>query len=316
MGGGWCWSLQNCYDRSLGGLGSTKGWPQRIDLGAAYFSNNSAENFMYNWNKVEFIYCDGGSFSGNNATVETYNGKPLYFRGFRNLQAYATDLISNRNLSNAESVVISGCSAGGLAVFLHLDWWAELFSPKTHLVGHQDSGFFLDYNASSTPNGYGKKIRWVFNQMASKDGVNQNCVKNNPDDPAKCILAEHTSPYIQTPLFHLQPKFDAWQAICILGENDTKSVNDYGNMLEDRLQKSSLQNKNNGVFLDSCYHHCWANECWTTIKVQNQAPDEAFKKFFNAGASSSISKLEYPCSCCSPPCEWVLEDFQAIPDWC
>ena len=39
-------------------------------------------------------------------------------------EAMITDLLTNRKLTAATDVVISGCSAGGLATFLHCDHWA------------------------------------------------------------------------------------------------------------------------------------------------------------------------------------------------
>lgn len=32
---------------------------------------------MYNWNKVFLVYCDGGSFAGNNDTVSIFLAEPL-----------------------------------------------------------------------------------------------------------------------------------------------------------------------------------------------------------------------------------------------
>eukprot|EP00662_Eupelagonemidae_sp_cell21_P041941 gene41941-45805_t len=55
---------------------------------------NTSNPLMYNWNVVEIRYCDGASVSGDKETPTV-----------------ATD------------VVVSGCSAGGLATFLHCDHW-------------------------------------------------------------------------------------------------------------------------------------------------------------------------------------------------
>ena len=42
-------------------------------------------------------------------------GQTLWFRGKHVLKAMATDLLTNRDLKSSTDVVISGCSAGGLA---------------------------------------------------------------------------------------------------------------------------------------------------------------------------------------------------------
>jgi hypothetical protein len=48
----------------------------------------------------------------------------LWFRGKHILKAMQSDLLKNRGLDKSTDVVISGCSAGGLATFLHVDNWA------------------------------------------------------------------------------------------------------------------------------------------------------------------------------------------------
>ena len=63
-------------------------------------------------------YCDGGSFTGNS---EFRNGSSvIYMRGQRIWDAIITDLFQ-KGLAKAEKVLLSGCSAGGLATFFHCD---------------------------------------------------------------------------------------------------------------------------------------------------------------------------------------------------
>lgn len=155
---------------------------------------------MYNWNSVFMRYCDGGSFSGNNQTVTNYQGHNLYFRGFRILQAMFQDLYSNRRLNKATDVVVSGCSAGGLATYLHVDWWHSRLPHSAKVVGMPDSGFFLDYESQAKH--YHSSMIWVFNQMNATSGVNQACIQSHQktSDTWKCFFAEHTAPFISTPI--------------------------------------------------------------------------------------------------------------------
>ena len=59
-------------------------------------------------------YCDGASFSGNNATVniDPASGTALYFRGSRVRALMQKDLFA-KGLASATDLVVSGCSAGG-----------------------------------------------------------------------------------------------------------------------------------------------------------------------------------------------------------
>lgn len=124
-GGGWCISLSDCYQRSLIYFGSSNPYPPTMILDYAHFSSDRHENPFWNWNKAYLKYCDGGSFSGNNDTVSYFDGHPLYFRGFKNLQAIRNSLWNEKGMKQAKEVVITGCSAGGLSTLLHLDWYAS-----------------------------------------------------------------------------------------------------------------------------------------------------------------------------------------------
>ena len=92
-------------------------------------------------------YCDGGSFSGNNDTVQPYKGATLHWRGKRIREAAYAELLANHGLKDATDAVISGCSAGGLATFLHTDQWCDALADDTKqtvkCVGMPDSGCAL-----------------------------------------------------------------------------------------------------------------------------------------------------------------------------
>jgi hypothetical protein len=275
------------------------------------------------------------------------------------LQALQADLASlhGSTFTEATDVVISGCSAGGLSTFLHLDWWALQFphsalsrrqhpissSPdqqrqvETKVVGLQDSGFFLDYNGNPDGSGYGMTLRWVYEQQACANGVNQNCLKamrekrrenerlsemngvaSSPSrlfDDASCMFAEHTGPYTSTRMFHMQSRYDAWQVICVLGQASAQSINAFGWVLEQRLRQSSLWNPQNAAFLDSCYHHCG---CWDDITINGTDINSAFEKFYLENARGSyFQDQDYPCAdCCVNGCAWNLFSNNTIPEWC
>ena len=80
---------------------------------------------MHNWNMVIMKYCDGASFSGDNSTVTSYKNSSLFFRGRQIREAMAKDLLE-KGLRNASELIVGGCSAGGLATYLHADQWCDL----------------------------------------------------------------------------------------------------------------------------------------------------------------------------------------------
>ena len=87
-------------------------------------------------------YCDGASFSGRKTDVSE---RGLYYRGGYVLDALLADLDANQGLADATDIVVSGCSAGGLATYLHVDEYAERYD-AARVVGMPDSGFFLDWD--------------------------------------------------------------------------------------------------------------------------------------------------------------------------
>jgi len=297
-GGGWCTSLNDCYGRSNTALGSSKGYAQTMNLGGDYFSSNMEQNpLMYNWNMVYFKYCDGGSFAGNNETSVLVQGRRLYFRGFRNLEAYHKDLATNHNLLSGTDFVISGCSAGGLATYLHVDWWTDNLPQGSHVKGMPDSGFFLDYDSTAGPK-YASQMRWVFEIMNATSGVNKDCITAHmaTQDTYKCYFAEHTSPHIKTPIFPLQSEYDSWQTANILGSKDDAEINKYGLMFVDRFHSAVESDSKNGAFLDSCFHHCGG---WNSISIDNVHSSSGFNEWFK-GQNKGVffQNKPYPCTAC------------------
>ena len=96
-------------------------------------SDESINPKMYNWNKIFVAYCDGASFSGSNTravTVPSFNGE-VYFSGRFILTALYETLLSKFHMDEASDVIVSGSSAGGLTVFLHIDYIAELIKKRS-----------------------------------------------------------------------------------------------------------------------------------------------------------------------------------------
>ena len=163
---------------------------------------------------VYFKYCDGGSFSGSNAstTPSGVSDTVLHWRGKHVLNGGITDMLQNRGLASAAEVVVSGCSAGGLAAFLH----CEHFADRIHAEGNAtakvvcmpDSGLFRDFEGCTVPGvchapGYHDRLVWVFDWMNATSGVNDACIA--AETPASnCMFAEHTMKYLKTPTFPLQ----------------------------------------------------------------------------------------------------------------
>jgi hypothetical protein len=127
-------------------------------------------------------YCDGASFSGHVAQPITYRSQKLYFRGRNILDATINQLYSTAGFSNAQNVILSGCSAGGLATYLHADYVSTLL-PNTvqRYRAIPGSGFFLFHNTVQNLPVYQNQMQYVFKMQNVSQGINSDCVNSLPD---------------------------------------------------------------------------------------------------------------------------------------
>ena len=95
------------------------------------------------------FYGDGASRSGdvpNPVSVPGNASQTMWFRGQKSFDS-AIDLLLSLGMSQAELIVFTGGSAGGLTVFLHLDHVAARMkteAPNARVVGEPVCGYFLD----------------------------------------------------------------------------------------------------------------------------------------------------------------------------
>jgi len=165
------------------------------------------------------------------------------------------------------------------------------------IVGMPDSGFFVEYDTKNAD--FAKAINWVLNSMNVTGSFDEDCVVSNPQNTSKCLSVVFSAPYISTPIFVLQSEYDQWQIDNFLKTNDSKIINDFGRDLSDSLKRQVLVADRNGVFLDSCTHHCGF---WNAIKIDGFTQATGFKQWYEQQHFGGrwIQGRPYPCaSCCS-----------------
>uniref|UniRef100_A0A803M2Q1 Pectin acetylesterase n=1 Tax=Chenopodium quinoa TaxID=63459 RepID=A0A803M2Q1_CHEQI len=164
---------------------------------------------FYNWNRILLRYCDGASFAGNSKYED--GTKSLYFRGQKIWQAMISDLLP-QGLAHAEKALLSGDSAGGLAVFLHCDNFSRSLPGNATVKCISDAGLFLDIKDV----GYNETIRSLYHDVVSLQGVEQNLNQectSSQSDPKQCFFPQYLLSYIKTPLFILNSAYDTWQTV-------------------------------------------------------------------------------------------------------
>lgn len=222
MGGGWCTSLDDCVGRSKTDLGSSKSFAKDKDsiLGSwdggvhGLFSSDPSVNPQWaNWTKVYVRYCDGASFGGSVAAPVKVGEDTIYFRGRQVLDAVLQHLLSS-GLSEAPAFLVNGCSAGGLSVWLHLDYIASQMPSGMDVRGVPECGFFMDLPKYDGTPSYTPLYQTVdkMQNVTGSESANTDCIKANSGQEWRCFMAQYTLPHIKTPFFAVNSVYDAWQA--------------------------------------------------------------------------------------------------------
>lgn len=124
-------------------------------------------------------------------------------------------------MATASEGLLSGCSAGGLATYLHCDVWAETIAPAKAKCA-ADAGYFTDiaseFGKPVIPNPRDSILEmeytWIFdNQHANNSlyGVNQNCLDAMGHGNPLCFFPEYSLQHMTTPMFVLNSGYDSWQ---------------------------------------------------------------------------------------------------------
>ena len=121
----------------------------------------------------------------------------IYYRGRRNLDAYIAAWLA-RGIGKAKAVLVNGCSAGGLAVYLHLDYIRSRIPSAVDVRGIPECGMFLDLKTWDRKPAYTPNYQWVAGAQNVTGGVNAACIAATPAlEQWKCFMAQYTLPHIK-----------------------------------------------------------------------------------------------------------------------
>lgn len=340
QGGGWCSMdkdaypanfrpslVENCRLRSNRSMGSTLYDEPEMDFSyKGMFSQDPAVNpTMHDWNVVFLRYCDGSSFSSKSPlsipSGHADRDKPgyMHFEGLGNLRAIMESLLRGtiederdpryQELSDATEVVVSGCSAGGLAAAMHVERIQERL-PKAMVVGLLDSAMFPNWYRKFDENiaakregrrledhGHGdrpdmiwplhQQLRMIFEKFGVTASIPERCIEIHSHAGAwRCFFLEHLLPVVAEtiPVFVLQSRFDSSNIMDL----EWTGIEGFGNEVAKRLSlaESFVREPKKGrrppigLYLDACFHHCMKWD--SNIRISGQTQPEAFAKFMHA----------------------------------
>ncbi|XP_065058133.1 uncharacterized protein LOC135685948 [Rhopilema esculentum] len=328
-GGAWCYDPETCYRRSKSILGSTKHWSAEniTNFFQGILSDKNEINpWFKNWNVVVQSYCDGGFFSGKRVEPLIYRGAKMYFRGRQILKAMIKSL-KGRGLEKASDVILSGTSAGGLAVLLQGDYLKHKL-PKTATVrGLVDAGFFLDSQAEGSVDVTENQFKGLYETHMPK--LRTKCEKGRDNSTKfKCLLPQNMVQYTSLPLYFVNSLYDHWQLSelhqlrCIYNNEKCQPqqrdrILEFRNDMYKNLKEALKDSKHHGLFADSCIGHGQAivDYTWSRIRVNNQTLNDAFNEWVNDKHGEKRHwnvDCHFPCngSCPKPLVKSCIKNFE------
>ena len=265
----------------------------------------------------------GTSFSGyrSEPVIDPESGGKIFFGGGYQLEAIY-GMLTRRNsfgMNNASDVVVSGSSAGGLAVFLHIDFIANLIryhqirGNKPKIVGVPDAGYFMDLPAIEPDHKDGSLYRYsnlykaIFNFSDASKTVNRGCLDHfDKDDQGNCFFAQYTLPFIETPIFIVNSLNDAWQQQAIMrlnckpyhgkrgdcGNTAVKYINNFAKHMRKSVELHLP--KYSGAWLNQCSLHTQVNhqDSWMQMSVDGFTLREAFYAWYNNPIGEHVLNMD------------------------
>ncbi|KAI7996445.1 Pectin acetylesterase 5 [Camellia lanceoleosa] len=316
-GGGWCDTILSCSSRKRTELGSSRYMDGQVRFSGILSQELSQNPDFFNWNKVKIRYCDGASFAGHPES-EFKNGTELFFRGQLIWETLMEELLSI-GLSNARQALLSGCSAGGLATLIHCDNFRKILPKYATVKCLADAGFFLNVKDVAGHRTIETFYQDVVHLQAVAKSLDKDCVARL--EPSKCFFPQEFIKNIKTPIFLVHPAYDFWQIkhIFVPDESDPHGswfkcklnidncnpsqmevLHGYRHSLLKVLSEFQ-QNKEGGMFINSCYVHCqtWMTETWhssNSPRINSKTIAESVGDwFFNRQVAKQID-CPYPCN--------------------
>ncbi|XP_019186387.1 PREDICTED: pectin acetylesterase 8-like [Ipomoea nil] len=261
-GGGWCSTVDECVDRSTKNLGSSKFLNESMEFDNILSKDSKTNPDFYSWNRVFIHYCDGSSYTGDVDTVNPATN--ITYRGGRIFNVVMEDLLK-RGMKNATNAILSGSSAGGLAVILHCDRFQSLLPTGTKVKCFSDSAYFLHEDHLRGE----KQFDIVFERLITLHGSGQMLPSFCTDiflKPSLCFFPQYILSNIKTPLFIAMSSFDQIQVkynlspkhhVCLVYQNCTLvEANEIEALRLEFLDALPRGNPSSrGIWVTSCIAH-------------------------------------------------------------
>ena len=247
-GGGWCGQetlgdnfVESCFERAKSSLGSNIGFFGSLVISRLIRLLSSKEKYnpnFYNWNKIFVRYCDGSSFMSDR--IYEKNGSKIYMKGKNNLLGVMNYLKINNNFTEADSVILSGFSAGSFATLIYANYIDSLTTKKNNTFVISDSGFFYDLDDKVLK--INKLVQKAYEYSTNHTEIvklfDYYCDKHYIEkEPWKCMSGEYFVFNIKVPILSFQNVYDSWITRVINGNNCFLNRNYINNCSKQQMEK-------------------------------------------------------------------------------
>ncbi|XP_025420804.1 palmitoleoyl-protein carboxylesterase notum1 [Sipha flava] len=273
---GWCcYDKQSCDERWSRAefLMSSKEWPETRSVGGILSSSANENPYWWQANHVFVPYCTSDIWSGRRA--EPQHGSKFTFMGSIVIKQVIRELLT-MGLANANALILSGSSAGGVGVMLNIDPIQKMLRQYSGMSVHgiTDSGWFVEQRP------YVQESQSLITPDASPieavklgipywhSQIPSRCRNLYIDEPSKCFIGHKIYPTLSVPLFVFQWLYDEFQLKNDVGTPVTKQQWDYIHKMGESLRKSLLNVT--WVFAPSCVSHTvLTKKDWKNIKIDS-----------------------------------------------
>lgn len=217
-GGGECNSAASCQSKVSSSLGSSKYFSKSNDFddaGQWFLDTDTTRNPGFaDWNKVRVPYCTQDLHMGTKATANA-STFGLFFSGQLVYEAILSELDA-LGLRDATDILLSGESAGGIAVWPKLDATAARY-PSARVSGAPVAGYYFYSDPYTGPNATGGGLASFspagLDELYSlyAPSLNGACVAAFEGDPSPCMLSNYSLPFVQAPVFVTESLSDSVQ---------------------------------------------------------------------------------------------------------
>jgi hypothetical protein len=203
-GGGFCYDVASCDQRQidLPRFMTSGGWAATMPGDGAQSASAFWNPDFHDANHVYLPYCSSDAWSGDREASADTGGR--HFRGGAILRAVIDELTDPAatpapNLAEADEVLFSGTSAGGIGVQANLDWLSARL-PGATVRGLNDAGWFPDvdpYDADLVPLRDQLLLGYAYWEAA----VDASCAAAHPGTEGRCYLGPDVYAEIEAPFF-------------------------------------------------------------------------------------------------------------------